>query len=247
MGLVTLVNRTSRNRRERREMKIIAVVPARGGSKAIPKKNIRMLAGKPLICYTLEEARKSKYLDRIVVSTDDYEIAGICRKLGAEVIERPPELATDTSPTEDALIHVLETLKRNEGYEADAVVTLEPTSPLRTHELIDICIETLLSNDCDSVMSVTETRECFGSIVDGKFEYLIKDQRRRRQDREPMYKESSTVYVTKTDTLLKRKSVIGERLYAVVARDDEAIDINTPLDFVIAEAVMHWRQSRSLD
>ncbi len=225
-------------------MNVIAVVPARGGSKGIPKKNIMRLAGKPMISYTLDEAKKSKYLDRIVVSTDDHEIAEICRGFGAEVIPRPSEFATDTSPTELALIHVVETLKNNEGYEADVVVTLEPTSPLRTHELIDKCIETLLGTDADSVISVTETRECFGRIVDGKFDYLIKDQRRRRQDREPMYKESSTVYVTKTDTLLKRKSVIGERLYAVVARDDEAIDINTPLDFVIAEAVMHWRERR---
>ncbi len=225
--------------------KILGVVPARGGSKVIPKKNIRPLAGKPLIYYTLEEAKKSKYLDRVVVSTDDGEIESICRAFGSEVIQRPSGFATDTSPTELALIHVVETLKNKDGYDADAVVTLEPTSPLRTHELIDKCIETLLNTDCDSVISVTETRECFGRMVDGKFDYLIMDQRRRRQEREPIYKESSTVYVTKTETLLKRKSVIGERLYAVVARHDEAIDINTPLDFVIAEAVMQWRERGS--
>ena len=112
------------------EMKVVGVVPARGGSKTIPKKNIRVLAGKPLILYTLEEAKKSKYLERIVVSTDDHEIAGICMGFGVEVIERPPEFATDTSPTELALIHVVETLKDKKGYEADVVVTLEPTSPL---------------------------------------------------------------------------------------------------------------------
>ncbi len=177
-----------------------------------------------------------------MVSTDDDEISRVCKSFGVEVVARPAELATDTSPTELALIHVVETLKNNEGYEADAVVTLEPTSPLRTYKLIDKCIETLLSNDCDSVMSVTETRECFGTIMGGKFEYLVKDQPRRRQEREPLYKESSTVYVTITDTLLRLRSVLGERLCAVIADEEEGIDINTPLDFVIAEAVMQWRQ-----
>ena len=224
------------------DMRVVAIIPARGGSKTIPKKNIRPLAGKPLIYYTVEEAKRSKYLDRILVSTDDDEIARICRGFGVEVIERPPEFATDTSPTELALIHVVETLKDKEGYEADVIVTLEPTSPLRTYELIDKCIETLLRNDCDSVISAIGTRECFGRIIGGKFDYLIKDQPRRRQDREPFYKESSTVYVTRTETLFKLKSVLGERLYAVIAEEDEAMDINTPLDFVIAEAVMQWRQ-----
>lgn len=230
-------------------MKVLAVVPARGGSKGIPKKNIRQLAGKPMISYTLEEAKKSKYLDRVIVSTDDHEIADICRGFGAEVMSRPSEFATDTAPTELALIHVVETLKQNEGYEADAVVTLEPTSPLRTHELIDRCIETLLNTDCDSVISVTETKECFGRIVDGQFDYLLKHQRRRRQEREPLYKESSTVYVTRTETLIRLRSVIGERLYAVIASDDEAIDINTPLDLVIVDAVMQWKRqgNQSID
>ncbi len=223
-------------------MKILAVIPARGGSKGVPKKNIKLLAGKPVIYYTLEEAKKSKHLDRIVVSTDDREILKTCEDLGAEVITRPPELATDTSPTELALIHVIETLKEQEGYEADIIVTLEPTSPLRTVQLVDRCIERLLDSGADSVISVTETRECFGRIDDGKFEYLFKDQPRRRQLRQPMYIESSTVYVTKTETLLKNKSVLGEKLFAVIAREDEAIDINTPLDFVIAEAVMQWRE-----
>jgi len=222
--------------------RVLAVIPARGGSKSIPKKNIQPLLGRPLIAHTIEEARKSKHLDRIVVSTDDAEIAGICRGLGVEVIARPPEFATDTAPTELALIHALETLARNEAYEPDAVVTLEPTSPLRTHQLIDRCIEALWQTGADSVISVRETRGCFGAVTDGRFEYLIKDQPRRRQDRTPLYQESSTVYVTRADTLLKRKSVLGERLYAVLADEDEAIDINTPLDFAIAEAVMRWRQ-----
>lgn len=220
--------------------KVIGVIPARGGSKGVPKKNIKPLMGKPLIAYTIEEAKRSKYLDRIVISTDDLEIAEICEELGSGVVMRPSEFATDTAPTELVLIHVLETLARSD-YEPDVVVTLEPTSPLRTHQLIDKCIETLWQTGADSVISVKETRACFGTLTEGRFDYLVKGQRRRRQERSPLYEESSTVYVTRTETLLKHKSVLGERLYAVLVDEDEAIDINTPLDFVIAEAVMRWK------
>jgi CMP-N-acetylneuraminic acid synthetase len=227
-------------------VKVLAVVPARGGSKGIPLKNLQPLAGRPLITYTIEEARKSRCVDRLVVSTDHEDIAKVARAAGAQVIVRPPELATDEAPTELALLHVLDALNAAESYDPDAVLTLEPTSPLRTTRLIDRCVEALMSIDeGDSVISVTETRECFGEIVDGRFDYLVKGQPRRRQDRKPLYKESSTVYLTRTETLRRCRSVIGERLLAVVADEDEAIDINTPLDFVIAEAVLRWRQVRS--
>ena len=222
-------------------LKVLAVVPARGGSKSVPRKNITLLAGRPLICYTIEEAKRSASIDRLVVSTDAEDIAAIARECGAEVIMRPPEFATDTARTELALIHVCETLERTEDYRADIIVTLEPTSPLRSHALIDECIQMFALTDADSVLSVLETRECIGRIVAGRFEYLIQEQPRRRQDREPLYKETSTVYATRADVLLKRRSVLGDRLYAVIANREEAIDINTPLDFVIVEAVMRWK------
>lgn len=225
-------------------MKTLAVIPARGGSKAIPLKNLKLLAGRPLIVYTIDAARQSRHIDRLVVSTDHHDIAAIARDAGAEVIMRPPDFATDEAPTELALLHVLDTLKAAESYEPDAVMTLEPTSPLRTGRLIDRSVETLIEHDADSVISVTETRQCLGRIIDGRFQYLIEGQPRRRQERAPLYYESSTVYLTRTDVLRRRRSVLGERLYAVVAEPDEAIDVNTPLDFVVAEAVMRWRQEQ---
>jgi len=145
------------------------------------------------------------------------------------------------------LIHVLEALERTENYRADIIVTLEPTSPLRSHALIDRCVQMFALTDADSVLTVVETRECIGRIVGGRFDYLIKDQPRRRQDREPLYKESSTVYATRAEVLLQRRSVLGEKLYAVIADREEAIDINTPLDFVIVEAVMRWKGNRGAD
>jgi len=218
----------------------LAIIPARGGSKSIPLKNIRPLGGKPLLAYTIEAAKQSRYLDRCVVSTDHAEIAKVASEYGAEVYTRPADLATDEAPTEWTLLHVLEVLEKD-GYCPDIVVTLEPTSPLRTARLIDQCIEAVLQGNADSVLTVKEVRACMGRISNRQFEFLIKNQPRRRQDREPLYQESSTVYVTKTDTLLRRRSVLGDRLKAVVVSDEEAVDINTPLDLVIAEAVLRWK------
>jgi CMP-2-keto-3-deoxyoctulosonic acid synthetase len=120
-------------------MHVLAVIPARGGSKSIPLKNIRPLNGTPLLAFTIQAAKRSAYLDRCVVSTDHPDIARVARDYGAEVIERPADLATDQAPTEWALLHALEVLAKD-GYRPEYVVTLEPTSPLRTTELIDRCI-----------------------------------------------------------------------------------------------------------
>ncbi|MEX5216601.1 MAG: acylneuraminate cytidylyltransferase family protein [Nitrospira sp.] len=218
---------------------VLAVIPARGGSRSIPFKNIKPLAGKPLLAYTIDAAKRSRHLDRCVVSTDHDEIAKVAAAHGAEVIRRPPEYATDEAPTELALLHAVGEL-RQAGYRPDYVVTLEPTSPLRTAELIDRCIESAMNRiEADCVMTVTETRKCYGRILEGRFEYLFPDQPRRRQDRTPLYEESSTVYVTRTGALERHRSVLGVVRYAVVVDDPrEAIDINEPLDFILAEAAL---------
>ena len=225
----------------RKKNRIVGIIPARGGSKSIPKKNIKLFAGKPLLFHTVDETRKSSYIDRLIVSTDEKEVADIARSYGVEVVMRPPEYATATATTELALIHVVEKLKENEGYEADVVVTLEPTSPLRTCQLIDKCIEKLENSDADAVISVARTSSLVGRVHEGKFEYLIKNQPRRRQDRKPLYRESSAVYVTEVAALYEYRSVLGQNLHVVIAEEYENIDINIPLDFVIAEAVMRWK------
>ncbi len=224
---------------------VLGVVPARGGSKSIHKKNIAPLLGHPLIYYTISEARKSRYIERLVVSTDDEEIAQVSQGFGAEVLMRPSEYATDNARTELALIHVLNTLKELEGYEPDIVLTLEPTSPLRSVRLIDSCVEVFSETDADAVISVAENSALVGRVLpDGHFQYLIPNQARRRQDRQPLYRESSTLYATRTEALMKTGSVLGERLYAVIAEPHEAIDINSPIDMVIAEAVMRWLKGK---
>lgn len=219
-------------------MKVLAVIPARGGSKSVPGKNIKNLRGKPLLQYTIESAQQSTYVNRIIVSTDDSCIANIARYFRVEVSIRPKELATDEAPTEWALLHVLNELRDREQYDPDVVLTLEPTSPFRTAKTIDRCVEIFMNTDADSVIGVVETRCCYGKIIKGKFNYLFPGQPRRRQEREPLYKESSTIYATRADTLRRKISVLGDNLYPVIVPPDEALDINTELDFKIAESLI---------
>lgn len=219
-------------------MVALAVIPARGGSKSVPLKNIKKLCGKPLLAYTVQSAKESMSINRLVVSTDHPQIAQVAREFNTEVITRPAELATDEAPTEWALLHVLDELKRLYGFEPDIVLTLEPTSPFRTPRLIDRCVEVFKTTDADSVIGVVESRSCYGKIINGKFEFLFPGQPRRRQERMPLYKESSTIYGTKTKILRQKKSVLGDMLYPIIVSEEEAIDINTPFDFEFAEIYM---------
>lgn len=219
-------------------MKILGVIPARGGSKSVPLKNIRPLAGKPLLAYTILSAQAAKHIDRLVVSTDHDGIAAVAKSLGVEVVRRPAELATDEASTESALLHVCDELKKKDGFSPDVVLTLEPTSPFRTTKLIESCIALFNETDADSVIGVTETRSNYGKIVKGKFEFLFPGQPRRRQDRAPLYMESSTLYGTRVDVLRKKKSVLGDKLAALIVPPEEAVDINTVLDFELAEKLM---------
>jgi CMP-N-acetylneuraminic acid synthetase len=218
-------------------MSALAVVPARGGSKGIPRKNLALLAGTPLLVHTLRTASASTRLDRVVVSTDDPEIAGVARAEGVEVVDRPTELARDDSPTEDALVHILETLRDRGEQLPEYVVTLEPTSPLRRPATIDACLELAEREGAGAVMTVAESRECWGRLDGSRFAYLFPAHPRRRQLREPLYREAGTVYVTRTKRLLEARSVLAEPLHAIVVDAREAIDVNTEFDLRIAEAL----------
>ena len=218
---------------------ILAVIPARGGSKSIPLKNIKLLNGKPLIEYTIETALASKALDRIAVSTDHEDIIRICQQYNEiDVIVRPPELATDEAPTEWTLLHACDELKKKDDFIPDVVLTLEPTSPLRSTQTIIRCIDIFKTTDADSVIGVTETRACYGKIVAGRFEYLSQNQPRRRQERKPLYRESSTIYGTRFKVLKNNRSVLGVKLYPLIIDEKEAFDINNKDDFLLAEAAM---------
>jgi len=219
------------------EHRFLAVVPARGGSKSVPGKNIRPLAGRPLLHYTLDQIRGVPEIDRAVVSTDDAKIAAATRAGGGEELARPARLATDSAPTEWALLHALDTLEAA-GSAFDYVMVLEPTSPFRTSETIRRCMARIVECGAPSLMTVVETRSTIGRLENGLFRPLVPGAPRRRQDRDPFYIESSTVYIARVDFLRETGSLVAENWVVEIVPEAEAVDINTLQDFHVAEALM---------
>ena len=213
--------------------RFLGVIPARGGSISVPRKNIHPLGGKPLLFYTIRQAVAVEELDLVLVSTDDAEIAAIARDLGVNVIDRPPDLATATAPTEWALLHALDTLTEQEPF--DYVVVLEPTSPFRSPKTIQRCIHAIAKSGAPSLLTVRETRSNLGRLVDGRFRPLMPDAPRRRQDREPLYVESSTVYVCSTEHLRRTGTLVADDWVAIEVPARETLDINSAEDFAFAE------------
>jgi len=185
-----------------KDRKILAIIPARGGSKGLPRKNIRQLNGKPLIYYTIDEAMKSKFIDRVIVTTDDQEIAEISKKAGAEVIIRPPALAQDESPVTDAIFHVIDNIK---GKKPDFIVLLQPTSPLREVNDIDGAIQLFLDGQCDSLMSVCQAEHSpywYFNIKNGLMTPLFDEKflKIRRQELPPSYRPNGAIYILSPET-----------------------------------------------
>lgn len=218
--------------------RFLAVIPARGGSKGVPRKNIRPLNGRPLLAYTVDQVADVHEIDLAVVSTEDPEIRSVAESLGMRVIDRPAMYATDDSPTETALLHALDTLAEHGEPAWDYVIVLEPTSPLRSAETIRKCITAIVQHDAPSLLTVRESRENIGTIENGFFRPLRSGAPRRRQERIPFYIESSTVYVCRVDYLRATRSLVAEPWCAYVIPDIEAVDINTPEDFILAESLV---------
>lgn len=222
---------------------IIAIIPARGGSKGIPQKNIRLLNGKPLIYYTIIEALKSKHLGRIIVSTEDEEVAQISKEYGAEVIARPAELAQDDTPSLPVYQHVIKYLEEIEGFSPDIVVVLQPTSPLRTTEDIYEAIQKFLSTGCDSVVSICEVEHPPNWMYTLKRDRLIpliggRQKITRRQDAPAIYRLNGAVYVTRKDIIMKENRVMGNDTRAYIMTPERSIDVDTELDLKLAELVI---------
>jgi CMP-N-acetylneuraminic acid synthetase len=227
---------------EKMASKILAIMPARGGSKGLPRKNVLILAGKPMIAHSICAAKNSECVDRIVVSTDNEEIAEVSRKYGAEVINRPKELARDESPTIDAVMHALGALG-DLGYEPDAVVLLQPTSPIRLPQDIDGAVDAFLKGNGASVISVCEASHppfWDFKIEDGMLKPLFGAEyfRKRRQELPKAYVPNGSVYVSSPESLRKNRSFVSERIVPYVMPQDRSIDVDTAFDFRIAEALL---------
>lgn len=225
---------------------VLAIVPARGGSKGLPGKNIRPICGKPLIAWSIEKAKKSRYLDMVLVTTDSEEIAEAARQAGAYLpFLRPVELASDTSTTYDAIRHALAYLESNEGKRFDYIVLLEPTSPLREDGDIDLMLEILIEHqsEFDSIISVGEVNEHPSLLkrLDGnRMEPFCPEvaQTSRRQDNEPAYFPYGVAYIAKTDELLKQNTFYTSRCTYFKIQPYQRYEIDDIHDFLCTESIM---------
>lgn len=218
--------------------KVLAIIPARGGSKTLPRKNIRCLAGKPLIAWTIEEARKSQYIDCSIISSDDDEIIRVAREWGAEVpFIRPAELAEDDTPGIEPVLHALKSIN---GY-YDYTVLLQPTSPLRTVKDIDECIHYCISKGavtCTSVSKVDKSPYWMYSLNDQqRLRPLVLSQQsiNRRQDLPPIYALNGAIYVAQTQYLQKARCFISHETLAYIMPAERAMDIDDEIDFRYCE------------
>jgi len=214
---------------------IISIIPARGGSKGVPRKNIKKLRGKPLIAYSIEQSISSSYIDQTIVSTEDEEIAKISQKYGARVIVRPKELAEDTTPTDPVLIHVIKELDK-ESIKPDYLVLLQPTSPIRRKYDIDRAIEKLIDGDGDSLLSVRENSSFLWSNEGKPLNYDYK-ARPRRQDKEWELIENGSIYITKRNILLKENNRLGGKIMTYVMPEWASFEIDTQFDFELVEYI----------
>lgn len=228
-------------------MYVVGLICARGGSKGVPRKNVRMLARKPLIAYAIEIARATPSINRVVVSTDDAEIADVARQYGAEVpFMRPEGLARDDSSEWLTWQHAIRTLEaRGDGRKMDLFVSIPPTSPLRSIGDVEGCIHMLLKSDADVVITVkpAERNPYFNMVMLDKAGYarlVIQPDRavHQRQSAPPVYDMTTVAYAARPEFVLKADSMFEGKVRAVVVPRDRALDIDTELDFKFAEFLL---------
>ncbi len=234
---------------------ILAIIPARGGSKGVPRKNLRKLLGKPLIQFAIEEAKKSKYIERTILSTEDEEIASIAKDLGAEVpFKRPEELAGDFVTDLPVFKHCLNWLEANEGYVPDIVVHLRPTAPLRRVKHIDDSIALLIKNpEADSVRSVTDVEQHplkMWKIVDGRLVPFIPEEvygikesyNMSRQKLPKAYKQNGAVDIVWRKTIIEKNSMTGDTIIPYIMDPWDSVNIDHEIDLLLAEQILKSRR-----
>jgi len=223
--------------------RFLAIIPARGGSKSIPNKNIMAICGKPLIAYTIDAGKKSKYIDEIIVSTDSDVIKVIAEQYGANVpFLRPDELSNDTSKSIDVVMHVIEYYKKN-NVSFDYVILLQPTSPLRTFKHLDAAIEKLIESNKTSLVSVCEADEnpvLMRSIENEKLKEVISFEgtNLRRQDLPTFYIFNGALYINSNEMILSSKKFVDENTIPYVMDKESSIDIDTMLDARLVELII---------
>jgi CMP-N-acetylneuraminic acid synthetase len=235
------------------QVRVLAVVPARGGSKGIPRKNLQLLAGKPLVVHAVEAGLGASRVSRVLCSTDDVEIASVAQAAGAEVpFLRPAELAQDSSEDWAVFVHVLDWLDREDGWQPELVVNLRPTSPLRRPSHIDAAIELLIESRVDSVKAITLARQhphkmwlrrpdsCLEPFLKTPFR-LSRGPDVPRAELSDVYWQNGVVDVTRLQVIREQRVMIGQRVAGLVVDPRYAIDIDTSLDLALAEVLLASR------
>ncbi len=217
----------------------LAIIPARGGSKRLPRKNVLDLCGKPLIAWSIEAGLKSKYISKVVVSSDDEEILQISQNFGADIIKRPDELASDTATTFDVIEHTIKSLGKY-----DYIVLLQATSPLRNEKHIDEAIELLEEKNADAVVSVCEMDHSplWSNTLpkDESMKNFLRDEilNKRSQDLPKYYRLNGAIYICKTGELLKNKGFfLKKNIYAYKMDKKHSVDIDDEIDFIVAKEI----------
>jgi len=230
-------------------MYIVGQICARGGSKGVPRKNLHPLGGKPLIAWTIETARQCPSLSRVVVSTEDAEIAAVAREYGAEVpYLRPAELAQDDSPEWAVWQHTIRTLESLDGRRPDVLVNVPPTSPFRAVDDVEACVAALLEKDADACITVTPAhRNPYFNMVtltDGWARLVVQPASAvfRRQDAPAVFDMTTVAYAARSEFVLRAQRFWEGRVCAVVVPAERALDIDTELDFQFAEFLLHRTQ-----
>lgn len=234
-----------------RKKEILAIIPARGGSKGIKRKNLYSIEGKPLIQYTIEAAKESKYITRCIVNSDDKDIIIFAKKFGIETWVRPEKLAQDNTPMKDVIMYQLQMLKNEEDYIPDFIVLLQPTSPLRTSQHIDEAMEKLLNTECDALVSVEVEPHLHSPYsvmqvnLDGYLEFFLKDGQKytSRQEKPKFYaRNGAAIYAVATDIYMETGSLYGTKCIAYEMLPEDSVDIDSILDIYILEAMMKYKR-----
>lgn len=232
-------------------MKAVAVIPARGGSKGIPRKNMRLLANKPLLVYSIEAALDAESIDAVYVSTDDGDIADCARKAGANVIERPDDLASDTAQNHEVVLHSLDCLNE-QGVQVETLVLLQPTSPLRTAANIDDCMRVYQAANGVSAMSICEAAVHPGKTIiveDNEVRPFTteQDMEERRQNMPSVYQQNGAIYIVNADIFRNEKRFYCKPSVPYVMSRVDSIDIDEEFDFQLAELILQGRKETSFE
>jgi CMP-N-acetylneuraminic acid synthetase len=227
-------------------MHILGVVPARGGSKSVPRKNIALVNGKPLLAYTIQAARRSQRITHFVVSSEDPEIIAVAKRYGAPVpFVRPAELAADETPTLPVVQHAVREMERLEGTTFDYVVLLQPTTPLRLHEDIDAAVDKLIATGADSVISVCDV----GAYHPARMRQIVDDclvelpirepkEMLRRQDLPPVYIRNGAVYAVKREVVMEHNSMVGQISRPYIMPAERSVNVDSKMDLLLAEILL---------